>query len=251
MDEIANGNVWVVAENRLFFVNASTKNIIQHIENAGPIFRVKVQGNTIQAGAKYTGLWKHDGSNWTHFIKTDGLVSDTINDFDVSPVGHVWVATRKGISQYNGTAFLTHNPFSVRDVTAICAFGGVIYAGNSSAAEAIKRLDQNVWIDLPLLPGIFLANPETTLSGGLKIYTNPSNGIFIISQPNCKAETAQAVVYNNLGQQVATIGLLKEVNGILQLQQSGFYQFVITENDKIVATEKLVVKQMRVILNQR
>lgn len=181
MDETNNGNIWVAADNGLFFVNASTKNITQHIGIAGPIIRVKMQGNTIWAGAKYTGLWKYDGSNWRHFTKTDGLASDTINDFEVSAVGHIWVATRNGISQYDGTTFLTHKPFLVNNVTAICTFGGVVNAGNNSANEANKRLDQNVWTNLPSLPG---TNNKTTAlkttSTGI-LYASANNALYSLN----------------------------------------------------------------------
>jgi hypothetical protein len=114
--------------------------------------RIKKRGNDIWAASESNGFYKYDGNTWQHITRVNGLISDSINDFDIDQNGDVWLATDKGISRYNGTSFTNHTPFQFNDVLSIVCTNNGVYAGNSSFGEPVMHFTGATWSSLPLIP---------------------------------------------------------------------------------------------------
>jgi len=54
------------------------------------------------------GLTKFDGSTWTTYTSSDGLIGDNVADIAVHPDGTLWIATNAGVSAFDGSSFTNY-----------------------------------------------------------------------------------------------------------------------------------------------
>lgn len=59
-------------------------------------------------GTTSSGLSKYDGTNWTTYTTTNGMVSNSIKSLDHDASGNIWIATSGGLSKLNGTTFTNY-----------------------------------------------------------------------------------------------------------------------------------------------
>lgn len=59
-------------------------------------------------GTTSSGLSKYNGSAWTTFTTTNGMVSNNIKGLDHDASGNIWIATSGGLSKLNGTTFTNY-----------------------------------------------------------------------------------------------------------------------------------------------
>lgn len=83
---------------------------------------------------------------------------------------------------------------------------------------------------------------EHSFVGQIKIYPNPSKGIFKIEVSE-KIENSEILIYNSIGQLVLK-QMIKEGSNTIDISKfsSGYRQCIITENGKQVYREKLIVE---------
>lgn len=92
-------------------------------------------------------------------------------------------------------------------------------------------------------PADYLAVAQVTKTTTVKVYPNPSNGIFNVELDNV-TDNPQIAVYNVLGQQVYSTKLINNTTSInLSSQPKGIYLYRITsETGSPVSTGRLVVE---------
>ncbi|MDQ2658337.1 MAG: hypothetical protein M3Y60_13025, partial [Bacteroidota bacterium] len=59
-------------------------------------------------GTASGGLSKFDGTKFSNYTTRDGLLSNSINDFEIDSQNNIWVAHPNGISKFNGDNFKTY-----------------------------------------------------------------------------------------------------------------------------------------------
>ena len=69
-------------------------------------------------GYYYDGLKKFDGSSWTSFIETSGLLSNDVRLIKSDSYGNEWIGTSLGLSKFNGTDWISYS-----SLNSIPAFG--------------------------------------------------------------------------------------------------------------------------------
>ena len=178
----ANANtLWLATETGVVQLDIATTTYTTHLANNDVFVRVKMVGNTVWAAGKTTGLYRFDGTAWTNYSTVNGLVSDSINDFDISVSGTVWVATANGISSFNLNGFTTHNPFQHRNITAIHCYGDTVFAGNAAFNEPIKKYNQSTWLNMPNLQnaGNRTVSLKTSASG--QLHCTSFSGLFSLN----------------------------------------------------------------------
>jgi hypothetical protein len=80
---------------------------------------------------------------------------------------------------------------------------------------------------------------------GIVVYPNPSSGKFYISTDNIQLEkTANVLVYNSLGDVVFQSVLNQSVTEIDLSSKAGGIYFVKVVDDKVLLSEKIMVKKI-------
>jgi hypothetical protein len=185
--------------------------------------RIKKRGNDIWAASESNGFYKYDGNTWQHITRVNGLISDSINDFDIDQNGDVWLATDKGISRYNGTSFTNHTPFQFNDVLSIVCTNNGVYAGNISFNEPVMHFTGATWSSLPL---ILINGENRTLHLGVdsmqRVFMSGLNNLHILVNG-----IAWIQMLNAPGGQLSNNGqaiLFESSNNILLLNHPGLLQ---------------------------
>jgi ligand-binding sensor domain-containing protein len=58
-------------------------------------------------GTNHEGVYRHDGTSFTHYSTSDGLVGKRIAAITHDAAGNLWFGTDRGLCRYDGKAFVT------------------------------------------------------------------------------------------------------------------------------------------------
>ncbi len=59
-------------------------------------------------GTASNGISQFNGSTWTNYTTSNGLISNEIKGITADPNGNIWIATNAGLSKYNGATFTNY-----------------------------------------------------------------------------------------------------------------------------------------------
>lgn len=148
-------------------------------------------GNSTSPGY---GVVRFDGTNWTQYTTTNGLLSNIVTSLAIDKQGSLWVGHSNGLSRFDGTSWETFTTLNSGLVNNnIVGIGvdndGVVWFGCPNGITSFQY-DTGVEDNTPLV--VFMTNP----------YPNPFNSstTIIITLPS--ASFSSLIVYNSLGQKI-------------------------------------------------
>lgn len=108
------GLIWAGTDGGVVVWSEATNEFVQFAVEHG------VAGNVVTAvsvdadgaiwfGTASGGLSRFDGTTWQNYSEADGLPSNQIHDVVIAKDGTVWIATNKGIGQFNGRKWYLFN----------------------------------------------------------------------------------------------------------------------------------------------
>jgi len=104
----SNGDIWYgYYDSVYFFSNGITT--VHAIPGSGTYQDVCVANNGHIWFGCYYGLYRYDGSQFSHFETGSGLIGNQIRCILEDTNGNIWVGTNLGISKYNGSNWTSHS----------------------------------------------------------------------------------------------------------------------------------------------
>ena len=98
--------LWIGAENGLYrFKNGQTRLFTSQLKDVRVDALLRDRERNLWVGTDGEGLFKHTPAPFTHFTPADGLAGSLVWDVTEGPQGDLWMATRTGLSRYDGTSF--------------------------------------------------------------------------------------------------------------------------------------------------
>ncbi len=187
-------------------------------------------------------LWKNTSSNANHWlkIKLQGVVSNSDgigSKIEISAGGKVqyrYTLSGEGyLAQNSTTEFFGLKDAAVVDYVKVTWLSG------------IQDVLENVAVNqtLNLVEGENVLSTDTFQEAGIRIYPNPSNGIFNIKVPNAE-EVKTLIIYDVFGKKIHTQSLNTDNTRInLARFSEGLYFFTIISDSKVYL--KKVIYQKR------
>lgn len=177
---------------------------------------------------KLTGYYKHPGTQdnsliWVYFIKNNGGSVDTIGQGIFTPSGN--------ITQY--TAFEINIAYTNSDTP--------------DSMNIVLLSDENLvgselYVDKLTFDYASSTTEELEFQKNIKVYPNPSNGIFNISNKNQQSTTNLKII-NTLGKVIRSQELSLKNNQInISKEPEGIYFLQITNSQNHIITKKIIKK---------
>jgi len=102
----SNGALWFGSEHGLFRrQGGETQLFTPDLDGVHVYAILEDREQNLWFGSNGSGLFSHTPNPFDHFTTADGLDHDLVWDIAEGPNGRVWVATRQGVSRYDGTSF--------------------------------------------------------------------------------------------------------------------------------------------------
>jgi ligand-binding sensor domain-containing protein/heat shock protein HslJ len=101
------------------------------------------------AATRGGGVSHFDGTNWTTFTETDGLINNIVYAIDAAPDGSVWVGTDSGVSHFDGAAWTSYTTADglaseVVWYVAVAPDGDVWFSSHAGGVSQYDP-DRNAW----------------------------------------------------------------------------------------------------------
>jgi len=159
-------------------------------------------------GTNGGGMSRFNGSSWTLYKTTEGLVNNYPWRFDKDPAGNLWIATNGGVSKFNGTSFTNYTTSN----------SGL--SDNNTRDVAVDSDGTTVWI--------------TTQGGGVCKFTGTSWTAYKSTNSPLPNNTAWGVEIDSAGNKwFTTMGGVAKFNGtswsvyIAQLPNNDVYDVAL------------------------
>ena len=101
---------------------------------------VAIDANNVKWFGTQSGLSKFDGTTWTTFTTTDGLVDNYVQCVAADNAGNIWIGTGNGVSKFNGSTWTTYTteqglPDNSVNYIAVDNSGNIWFATYSGLAK--------------------------------------------------------------------------------------------------------------------
>lgn len=222
-----NGNNWSPINSGLLTLNIST---------------LGANGSTIFSGGPYSnyGVYSSNNNGVSWNSASSGLSSNVGVSSFISNGSTIFVAVQTSVymSLNNGSSWINiSNGLNSNYIYSLAIHGNYLYAGtNSGGPGTIWRRSLNE---------VVTAINESDKAGGkITVFPNPSDAQATLYSDQA-LEDATIQIYNSLGEQVKKI---EKVNGkVITIKNDelsgGIYFLNIIQDNKIVSTEKMIIKQ--------
>lgn len=198
----------------------------------GNIMAIAIDGGNIYAGTSGGGIFlsTNNGGNWT--AVNNGLLNLNITALAISS-GNVFSGTGGGVylSTNNGASWTAENSgFTNSNISGLAISGTNIFASIYMGGVWRRALSEMVGIN------------ELGIHNALNIFPNPFSSQTTLQTDN-HFKNASLTVYNSFGQ---TVKQIKNISGrtvVISRDNlaSGLYFVRMTEENKIIAIDKIVI----------
>ena len=153
-------------------------------------------------GAWGIGIYRYDGSSWTHYTTDDGLLDNDIMSIAVGPDDDIWCGRYDGVSRFDGERWIAYEYESVGDITDMTVDAqGDLWCG--IYGKGVVRFDGESWVRYTIddeLPSKYVTS--VAKGNDNKLYFGTQNGIAIFDKSTTLVETqelfpSQYTILNN------------------------------------------------------
>ncbi|MFA5772953.1 MAG: T9SS type A sorting domain-containing protein [Thermoplasmata archaeon] len=198
----------------------------------GNISSVAIDGGNIYAGTSGGGIFlsTNNGGNWT--AVNSGLLNLNITSLAVNG-GNIFSGTGGGVylSTNNGASWTAENSgFTSSNISGLAISGANIYASIYMGGVWRRSLSEMVGIN------------EINIQNTINVFPNPFSSLTNL-QTDKFLKDATLTVYNSFGQTVKQIKNIsgQTVNFHRDNLPSGLYFIRLTQDNKILSTDKIVI----------
>jgi hypothetical protein len=189
-------------------------------------------------GTSSEGLIKFDGTTCTSYTTSNsGLPHDMIYDLGVDSTNRVWISTANGVVNFDGANWAA----PITDCNSPLS--------NNAIIKVFVDKDNSVWFGsregltrYGIQTSTEISKQDNLIKASLFIYPNPFSRATTV-QFNTVLVDASICIYNAFGQIVKQVNNVsgKEINLYVDNLSSGVYFLRLTQNNKILGAEKLVL----------
>jgi len=161
-------------------------------------------------GTSGNGVYKFDGTNWTQYTTSDGLIDNWVLSLYEDNLGNIWYGSKMwGISMFNGQNWISISNDELKSIEVT----SILVISNKLKSTSID----NVWIGtkngLYVNKNLSLGISKLGKVDFMKVFPNPANDFLYVS---LEANTNSDFIISNLNGQVVSQGIVS-VDGKIKI----------------------------------